>query len=163
MLFSFRRSLIPFVVLPLVVVALAAGIAVMAWQASSAKVSESSGAQAVQAAKDTTVALLSYKADTADKDLNAATERMTGSFRNDYLDLINKVVIPGARQKHISASASIAAAAPVSSKSDRAVVLLFIDQATTIGNDPPSNLTSTVKVTMDRVDDQWLMSEFTPV
>jgi Mce-associated membrane protein len=158
-----RRGVLPFVVLPLLVVLLTAGIAVMKWQDSKVRVSELAGAEAVQAAKDTTIALLSYKAESAEKDLDAAVGRMTGSFRNDYKDLITKVVIPGAKQKHISATATVPAAAPVFATSDKAVVLLFIDQTTTIGADPPSNLQSTVRVTMNKVGGQWLMAEFTPV
>jgi len=43
------------------------------------------------------------------------------------------------------------------------VVLVFVDQTTTIGNDAPSQSTSSVRVTLDKVDGRWLISQFDPV
>jgi Mce-associated membrane protein len=107
--------------------------------------------------------MLSYKPDTVDKDLNAARDRLTGNFRDAYTQLTHDVVIPGSRQKKISTVANVAAAASLSATQIRAVVLLFIDQTTTIGNDPPTNSASSVRVTLDKVGDRWMVSDFTPV
>jgi Mce-associated membrane protein len=73
------------------------------------------------------------------------------------------VVIPGAQQKQISASATVSAAASTTATANRAVVLLFVDQAVTVGKDVPTNTASSVRVTLDRVDDRWLISQFDPV
>jgi Mce-associated membrane protein len=72
-------------------------------------------------------------------------------------------VIPGAKQKNISAVASVPAAAPVSSTENHAVVLVFVNQTITIGNDPPTSTASSVRVTLDKVAQRWLISQFEPV
>ncbi len=59
--------------------------------------------ESVRVASEDAVALLSYKAESADKDLNAARDRLTGDFKDAYTDLIRRVVIPGAKEKQISA------------------------------------------------------------
>ena len=87
---------------------------------------------------------------------DSSTGEMVISYAHD-------VVIPGSRQKKISAVANVAAAASLSATQTRAVVLLFIDQTTTIGNDPPTNSASSLRVTLDKVGDRWMVSDFTPV
>jgi Mce-associated membrane protein len=54
-------------------------------------------------------------------------------------------------------------AASVSATENHAVVLVFVNQTTTIGTDAPTASTSTVRVTLDKVDDRWLISQFDPV
>jgi len=79
------------------VLALAAGY--LKWQDSSARDAQLARMQSVAAAKDTTVTLLSYRPDTVEKDLGAASDRLTGDFRNAYTSLTHDVVIPGSNQK----------------------------------------------------------------
>jgi Mce-associated membrane protein len=43
------------------------------------------------------------------------------------------------------------------------VVIVFIDQTTTIGADPPSTSASSVRVTLDKRAGRWLISGFDPV
>jgi Mce-associated membrane protein len=130
---------------------------------SSLRDAQLARAESVRTATESTIAMLSYKSDTVDKDLNAARDRLTGNFRDIYTQLTHDVVIPGSRQKKISAVANVAAAASVSATQTRAVVLLFIDQTTTVGNDPPTNTASSVRETLDKVGDRWMVSDFTPV
>jgi Mce-associated membrane protein len=117
----------------------------------------------MQAAKDSTVAMLSYKPDTVDQQLNAARDRLTGEFRDSYTSLINDVVIPGAKQKAITAVATVPAAATVSADPNKAVVLVFVNQTVVVGQDTPSDTASSVRVTLEKVGDRWLISEFEPV
>lgn len=49
----------------------------------------------VNAAKDSTIKMLSYKPDTVEQQLNAARDLLTGEFKDSYTSLINDVVIPG--------------------------------------------------------------------
>ena len=100
-------------------------------------------AQSVQAAVDSTVAMLSYRPDNVTQNLAAALDRMTGGFRDSYASLTHDVVIPGAKQRQISAVATVPAAASVSATQTHAVVLLYVNQTTTIGNDPPTDSAST--------------------
>nr|WP_221218745.1 MULTISPECIES: hypothetical protein [unclassified Mycolicibacterium] len=152
-----------------VVSVLAVGLAVAAgffgWQAWSTRDADRARTESVQAAKDSTVALLSYKAETVDKDLGAARDRLTGSFLDAYTQLVNNVVIPGAKEKKISAVAQVPAAASVSvsPKGEHAVALLFVNQTVVMGTDAPTNTTSSVRVTLDKVNGRWLISGFDPV
>ncbi|MCV7408522.1 hypothetical protein AWC05_05710 [Mycobacterium florentinum] len=159
---SWRRLLV-YGALPTLTVALGLAAGWLKWQSGIADSSDVARAQSIQAATDSTIAMLSYKPDTVEKDLSAARDRLTGQFRDSYSALIHDVVVPGARQKAISAVATVPAAASVSVSQNHAVVLVFVDQTTTIGADPPTNTASSVKVTLDRVGDRWLISDFLPV
>ena len=119
--------------------------------------------ESMNAAKDSTIKMLSYKPDTVDQQLNSARDLLTGEFRDSYTSLINDVVIPGAKQKQISAVASVPAIASVSAEPKHAVVLVFVNQTVVVGQSPPSDTASSVRVTMEKVDDRWLISEFEPV
>jgi Mce-associated membrane protein len=154
---------VAFVVLPAVALLLAAGAGYLKWEYASRQDSQRAAAESVTAAADTTAAILSYKPDTVDKKLSAARDRLTGSFLESYTTLINDVVIPGAKQKKITAVAQVPAAASVSATPSHAVVLVFVNQATTIGNDPATNTASSVRVTLDKIGDRWLVSGFDPI
>jgi Mce-associated membrane protein len=119
--------------------------------------------ESMNAAKDSTIKMLSYQPDTVEKELNSARDLLTGEFRDSYTSLINDVVIPGAKQKQISAAASVPAAASVSADSRHAVVMVFVNQTVVVGQDPPSDTASSVRVTLEKVGDRWLISEFEPV
>ena len=119
--------------------------------------------EAMNAARDSTIKMLSYKPDTVDQQLNGARDLLTGDFRDSYTSLITDVVIPGAQQKQISAVASVPAVASVSADPKHAVVLVFVNQTVVVGQDMPSDTASSVRVTLDKVDGRWLISEFEPV
>jgi Mce-associated membrane protein len=59
--------------------------------------------------------------------------------------------------------ATVPAAASVSVGEKHAVVLVFVNQVTTIGQDPPTSTASTVRVTLDKFEGRWLISQFQPV
>lgn len=160
-----RGAVVALAFVSLVAVLLAAAAGYFGWQAWSTRDADRARTESVQTAKDSTVALLSYKAETVDKDLGAARDRLTGSFLDAYTQLVNNVVIPGAKEKKISAVAQVPAAASVSvsPKGEHAVVLLFVNQTVVMGTDPPTNTTSSVRVTLDKVGDRWLISGFDPV
>ncbi|MGB8390914.1 MAG: hypothetical protein WCE76_24840 [Mycobacterium sp.] len=160
--FSWPRVL-AYGLLPALALVLALGVGYLKWQDGSARLSQEAGVTSVQVARESAIAMLSYRPDTAEKDLTAAGDRLTGSFREDYTKLIRDVVIPGAKQKRVSAVATVPAAASVSATENHAVVLVCIDQTTIIGNDPPINFASSVRITLDKVHDRWLISQFDPV
>jgi len=154
-----------YALLAVLAVALIAASGFFGWKDWSQRDADRARAETVQVAKDSTIALLSYKAETVDKDLGAARDRLTGSFLEAYTQLINNVVIPGAKEKKISAVAQVPAAASVSvsPKGEHAVVLLFVNQTVVMGTDAPTSTASSVRVTLDKVDNRWLISGFDPV
>jgi Mce-associated membrane protein len=152
-----------FGVLPVLALVIAAAAGYLKWQDAWVRGSGVAGIESVAAAKDSTAALLSYQPDTVDKDLEAARDRLTGTFKNSYTQLIHDVVIPGAKKQRISAVATVAAAASVSATPQHAVVLVFVDQIVTVGNDAPTETASTVRVTLDKTGPRWLIASFDPV
>jgi Mce-associated membrane protein len=160
--FAWTR-VVAFGILPGVALILALGAGYATWRNASVRDAQVAGIEAVQTAKDGTVALLAYRPDTVEKDLTAARDRLTGAFRDSYTSLTDDVVIPGAKQKLISAAASVPAAALVSASDTHSVVLVFVDQTTTLGSDAPTNTASSVRVTLDKINGRWLIWGFDPV
>jgi Mce-associated membrane protein len=119
--------------------------------------------EAMQAATASTIAILSYTSDKVDQQLNDARNLLTGGFRDSYTTLINEEVIPKAKQQQISAAAAVPKAGSISADPRHAVVLLFINQTVVVGSGPPNTTASGVRVTLDKVGHQWLISEFQPV
>lgn len=149
--------------LPALALSLAAAAGWLKWQDASVRDAVVARAESTRAASEGTVALLSYKPDTVQQDLDAARARLTGNFLDAYRQLTREVVIPGARQKQISAVATVGGAASVSATDSHAVVLLFVSQTVTVGQDAPTSTASNVRVTLDKRDGRWLISHFDPV
>lgn len=158
-----RLRTLTFGVLPALVLLLGAGAGLLRWQDVSYRAIDTDRTESVAAARSATEAVLSYKTGSVEQDLGAARDRLTGSFLDSFTDLINKVVIPGAREKKISAAAKVSAAASVSAAAKHAVALVFVNQTVVTGGGAPSGSASSVRVTLDKVDDRWLVSGFDPV
>lgn len=150
-------------VVPALVMMLAMVAGLLKFWDSSARVSEVARVESVQAAKDSTVAMLSYQPDSVEADLAAAQDRLTGDFRDSYIELTRDVVIPGAKERRISTVASVPGAASVSATPDHAVVLVFVNQSAIVGSDAPTDTASSIRVTLDKVDGRWLISGFDPI
>jgi Mce-associated membrane protein len=149
--------------LPGLVFLLASAAGYLKWQDGTAREAQAARVGSVQAATDSTVALLSYRPDTVETDLDAAKSRLTGTFLDAYTKLTHDLVIPGAKQKQISAVATVPAAAATSATPTHAVVLLFVNQSVIVGRDAPTSTASSVRVTLDKVGARWLISQFDPV
>lgn len=158
-----RTRALRYLLLPGLVITLAAGAGYLQWRELSARAADNSRIEAVAAAKEAAVALLSYKFDTVEKDLGAARDRLTGPFQDSYSQLTRNDVIPAAKQRHISAEATVLAASTVSASADHAVVLLFVNQTVRAEKAPPTDTASSVKVTLEKTGDRWLVSAFDPV
>jgi Mce-associated membrane protein len=158
-----RWSQLIAVVLPVLALALASVAGFLKWQEVSLRDASVARAESVRAATDSTIALLSYRPDTVEKDLEAARGRLTGTFLDAYIKLTHDVVIPGAKQKQISAVATVPGAALKSATANHAVVLVFVNQTVIVGQDAPTNSASSVRVTLDKIGDRWLISGFDPV
>jgi len=152
-----------FGLLPALALLLAGAAGYLKWVDNSVRDSEVARIESVQVAKDSTVAMLSYQPDTVEQQLNDARKLLTGDFEESYTGLINDVVIPGAKEKRISAVASVPAAASVSATPNEAVVLVFVNQTVVVGQDAPTDTASSVRVTLEKIDGRWLISKFDPV
>ncbi|WP_406815027.1 hypothetical protein [Mycobacterium sp. M23085] len=150
-------------ILPGLAFVLALGAGYLKWSAGAADDLALARAESVQAARDDAVTLLSYHADTVDKDLAAARERLTGEFKDAYAELTRQVVVPGAKEKNISSTAKVTAAASVSATANHAVALVYVDQTVTIGAGAPTDTQPVVRMTLDKTNGRWLVSRFDPV
>lgn len=157
------RSVVVYGLVPGLALLLAVAAGFLKWQESSLRSPEHGGGEIVKAATDAATAMLSYNADSVEQDLRAAQDRLTGSFKDSYTELTNDVVIPGAKAQRISAVVRIPAAGSVSITPKHAVVLVFVDQTVVMGEEMPTDTSSAVRVSMDKVGDQWLVSGFEPI
>ena len=149
--------------LPALALLLASAAGYLKWVGGTADDSSSAAIESVHAATDGATAMLSYRPDSVEKDLGAARDRLTGGFKDSYTALIHDVVIPAAKQKQVSAVATVPAAAALSASENHAVVLVFVNQSTVMGGDPATNTASRVRVTLDKVGDRWLIAGFDPI
>jgi Mce-associated membrane protein len=118
----------------------------------------------VSSASDGTVALLSYSPDSLDKDFAAAKSHLSGDFLSYYNQFTEQIVAPAAKQKSLKTNARVSSAAVSELHPDSAVVLVFVDQSTTSKDNPdPSMSSSSVMVSLTRVNGNWLITKFEPV
>ncbi len=163
-----RSSAVPLIPVVLVLALLAAG-ALAGWlfftQYRPDQQTDHAVAQSVvNAARDGTVALLSYKPESLDKDFAAARSHLTGDFLNYYNDFTKQVVTPAATTKGVATAAQVVGAAPSELHPDSAVVLVFVNQVTTSKERPdPAMASSSVKVSLVKTNGQWLINKFDPL
>ncbi|MCV7362239.1 twin-arginine translocation pathway signal [Mycolicibacterium neworleansense] len=151
------------------VVALIASAALAGWlYFAQFRVDQQTGpaasATVLKAANDGTVALLSYAPDSLDRDFSAAKSHLTGDFLSYYTQFTQEIVAPAAKQKAVRTSAAVVRSAVSEIHPDSAVVLVFVNQATTSSENPNGSFAaSAVKVGMSKIDGNWLISSFDPV
>jgi len=163
-----RLSAIPLIPVALVLGLLAAG-GLAGWLyftqlRPDAQTDDAVAQSAVNAARDGTVALLSYKPDTLDRDFAAAKSHLTGDFRNYYDQFTKQVVTPAAQTKGVTTTAQVVGAAASELHPNSAVVLIFVDQATASKERPdPAMASSSVLVSLTKVHGDWLITKFDPL
>ena len=119
---------------------------------------------AADAARDGTVALLSYKPDTLNQDFAAAKSHLTGDFLNYYNQFTEEIVTPAATQKAVTTKAEVVGAAASELHPNSAVVLVFVNQVTTSKDRPdPAMASSSVLVSLTKIHGDWLITKFDPI
>ncbi|MDO3650525.1 h domain protein [Nocardia mangyaensis] len=125
---------------------------------------EQARTDAMSAAGSTVSAMFTYESATVDTELPKAADGLTESFRNDYLQLINEAIAPGAKEKQLTVEATTQAEGVVEADPERAVVLLYLNQLTTSKDTPDGTMSgSRVRVSLEKTDDRWLVAQVTPV
>jgi Mce-associated membrane protein len=127
------------------------------------QVDEAAAHQAIQAASDGAVALLSYSFDSLDRDFAAAKSHLTGNFLA-YYSKFSEQIAAGALQGQLTTTAKVIRAAVSDLHPDPAVVLVFVNQTTTSKRKPePLEAHSSILVTLTKVNGSWLITNFDPV
>lgn len=151
--------------------AITAATSVGAWQLTVKNrelppVADNAGArQAVtDAAKTNVVKVLTYRPETVEQDTSAAAAVTTGDFRAYYIRFARQIVVPTAREKGVTTSATVVRAGVESLTAQKASILVFINQNTTSRDKPtPEAQNSSVRVGMTKLNGTWLIDHFDPV
>jgi Mce-associated membrane protein len=152
------------IVTALVIVALAVAVGFLWYGHRQDQLAEQARSEAVDAASRQAVAMLAYDFANVDSQLAAAADGITGSFRDDYTALVEETIAPGAKEKQLTVQVTVQAGAPVSTTPTEAVVLLYLNQTTTSAEAPDARTSgSRVRVSLQKVDDRWLVDQLTPV
>ncbi|WP_406814161.1 hypothetical protein [Mycobacterium sp. M23085] len=162
-----RRKVKVFPLVLIVLLLLSAGAATWLYfkQYRPDKQTDASVASAVaNAASDGTVALLSYSPESLDKDFAAAKTHLSGDFLSYYNQFTEQIVAPAAKEKSLKTNARVLGAAVQELHPNSAVVLVLVDQSTTSKDNPdPAMASSSVLVSLTRVNGAWLITKFDPV
>jgi Mce-associated membrane protein len=145
---------------PTFVLLLAIAAGLLKWHDSSIRHIERARGQSVAAAEESTDAILTFRYDTIDHDVAATRERLTGGFLDMYTKRTQQELIPHAKRGRIVATATVPDPATEITTPNHAVVLVFISQTVKIGDAPPTETGSSARVTLDKIGERWLISDF---
>jgi Mce-associated membrane protein len=125
------------------------------------RVGDVAAQQAIRAASDGTVAMLSYAPASMDHDFAAAKSHLTGELLDYYTKFTEQIVAPAAKEKQIATSAKVVRAAVSEMHRDQVVVLVFVNQITVSKDKPqPTVIDSSALVTMVNINGSWLIAKF---
>jgi Mce-associated membrane protein len=119
--------------------------------------------QALSTAKTAVPLILSYNHKQFDADVTAARARLTGRAVTDYVQAMTKTIKPTAAkvQAVVQAQTNGAGVEAVSSDGSQVTVVVFGEQkVTNTALKAPRIDLFRVRVTLDRVQGQWLVSKF---
>ncbi|OBH99117.1 hypothetical protein [Mycobacterium sp. E2733] len=127
------------------------------------QVGDAAANQAIQAASDGSVAVLSYAPDNLNRDFAKAKSYLTGNFLAYYTKFSEQIAAL-AQQKRVTETAKVVRAAVMELHPNSAVVLVFINQTATSKDKPePQTTANGARVTLTKVKGSWLISELDPL
>jgi Mce-associated membrane protein len=134
-------------------------IAVFGYQAYNASRVDQARSQALSAATTAAVDVLSYDHRHLDQDFAKANRHLAPDFAKQYGKTTSTVVKPSALKIKAVVSAQVIKGSVVSATKDQVVTLLFVNQTTssTLRSGKRTDL-NRVRMTMERVDDRWLVA-----
>lgn len=152
--------------LGLAVVCGVAALLLQQYRPTPAKQVERARTEAVKAARDDVVDILSYDYQHIDSDISKAKAEATGQFLTDYTGSAKKVLAEAAAVK-AEVKSTVSAQAVVHAQADRVTVMLYVDTDTVrllTGQKSPSTRIDPyrVQVTMSKVHGHWLVSDLQP-
>lgn len=128
------------------------------------RIGDAAAHQAVQAASDGAVAVVSYSYDNLDRDFAKAKSLSTGEFLAYYNKFSEQYLAPAAREGKLTATATVLRAALSELQPDSAVVLVFLNQNTASKEKPqPLTTASSVLVTLTKLNGSWLIAKLDPL
>lgn len=120
--------------------------------------------QAIKAASDGAVALLSYSPETLDRDFANAKSRVTEDYLDYYKRFVDQIVGPAAQRGQVTTTATVVKAAVSQMHPNSAIVLAFVKLKTTSKERPePVVTSSSLRLTLTKVNGEWLIENFEAV
>jgi Mce-associated membrane protein len=146
------------VVAALVVLGLGVGLVLTTVALRHERALDDARASALEAGRESAIALSSYNHTTLDRDFGAVTSRSTATFRDSF-NQTSASLRTVLEQYDATATSTVVAAGVTSASEDRAVVLVFLNQVATNTNQKagPTTDQSRIEVTLARPDDRWLI------
>jgi Mce-associated membrane protein len=158
-----RWRVILIVGLTAVAVGLAGGVYYFQYRPDQ-QINATVAATAKKAAEDGTVAVLSYSPENLSNDIATAKSYLTGDFLDYYTHFTDQIFAAAAQQQQVTTTASVERAAVSDLHPDSAVVLLFVDKESSSKDKPaPQTKPTTVRATMRKVNESWLIAQFEPL
>jgi Mce-associated membrane protein len=108
--------------------------------------------------------ILSYTPENVSADLPAETAYLTGSFKDEFTQLVDEVIAPAATRDSVTTSAEVVSSAVVSADAQQMVTLMFVNLTTDSAQLPEARVSgSRLRVTLSEVGGDWLISGLDPV
>jgi Mce-associated membrane protein len=124
-------------------------------------------AAALESARTRAPVVLSYAPATVDKDIATARAQLSGTFAEQFDQLVNQVVLPATKQQGLASKTEVTHAALMESQGDQPGVrdvLVFLQQVVSGNNQQPQQGIIQVKVTVTKnPEGQWLVSNLQPI
>lgn len=156
-----KRALVAVAVLAAMFTTAAAGL----WAANNHdEAVETARVEALRSAGTTVAELLSYDHRTIAKAPQQRSKLVTGQFKAQYAELVESTVAPAAKKRKLVTRTSVVAASVIDASADQIEALLFLNQISQAeSKKDPVFSGSRVRVTMEKVDGSWRVSELTPL
>jgi Mce-associated membrane protein len=108
--------------------------------------------------------LLTYDYHEIDDDLARERDWLTGSFADEYSDLVTDKIGPAARKAKVVTQARVASSGVVSAEHHKVDLLLFVNVTTSSSElSEPRVSGSRLEITAEYVDGEWRISSLDPV
>ncbi|MEI5675418.1 MULTISPECIES: J domain-containing protein [unclassified Nocardioides] len=149
------------VLAPVALLAAALVVAAVLLAGQSSDETAADDVRAAQAAAERAVTpVLSYDAADLEGSRSAAASYLTSSYEKERDKLFDDVIDPNAPNTGTKVVTSVNESSVRATGDDRVEVFLFVDQATTNKEQPePQILRTWVTMTMEKVDDEWLVGD----
>lgn len=108
--------------------------------------------------------ILGYDYQSVERSSVEALQLMTPSFRKRYEDMTAKNhIFDNAKQRQVISQVNIVGAGMLSSQRDSGSVLVFVNRVITDKAKKPTYEGSRLRVDYQRIGDNWLINEMTPI
>ncbi|WP_280200775.1 hypothetical protein [Nocardia cyriacigeorgica] len=143
---------------------LVAAAVVTAFGASKAQRTDRAGDEARDFATETVSQILSYDHRNVEQHFASVLDSLGGEFRPQFEEVSRQVIVPSAQQRQVVTNAEVVGSSVIDARPDQAELLLFVNQSTTSAEQPNTKLDgSRVRVTVERIDGRWLITELKPI